>query len=467
MEASKDLFDAILVGVGQAVPALANRLTSEGWKIAVIERHLVGGTCVNFGCTPTKAMIACAHTARLASRAAEFGVIVPGLPSVDLSRVRERTQALVRKDREGLETWIAAMPGCELIRGHARFESPHRLRVGDRVLESAKIFLDVGARAAIPDIPGLKEAGFLTSTNMLDLTVTPRHLLILGGGPIAVEFAQMFRRFGSDVTIIDRSPRLLRQEDEDISNAIGDILQHEGINLCLAATPMAIQQTPEGPSVSVQRAADVSEIAGSHLLVATGRSPNTDDLGLAAAGIEVDGKRYIVVDDHLRTTAEGVWALGDCNGRGAFTHTAYNDFEIVVANLLDNEPRSVSDRIRAYALYIDPPLGRVGMTLAEARQTGQRIRIGERPMTRIARAKAKGETQGLMRIVVDADTDRILGASILGPGADEAIHAVLSMMSAGASATRLAHTVNIHPTVSEFLPTLIWELSEPSKRSGA
>jgi pyruvate/2-oxoglutarate dehydrogenase complex dihydrolipoamide dehydrogenase (E3) component len=455
------MFDAIIVGTGQAAPALAHRLTAAGLTVAVIERGLVGGTCVNAGCTPTKAMVASAYVARLAARAAEFGVNLPGPPQVDFAKVKERVKAIVDADRTGLEEWMEGMPGCRLIRGHARFEGPRMIRVGDERFTAGRIFLNVGGRAFVPEISGLADVDFLTNIEILALNEVPNHLVVIGGSYIGLEFAQMFRRFGAKVTIVERGDRLIAREDEEVSAQIKAILEAEGVVVRLGAECISVQGRVDGIAVGVNGPTEDTDVVGSHLLVAVGRVPNTDTLDLARAGIVADAAGYIIVDDQLRTNVEGIWALGDCNGRGAFTHTAYNDYEVVAANLLDGATRSVADRIPAYALFIDPPLGRVGMTVSQAHRAGHKVRVGVRPMTRVARAVEKGESQGSMRIVVDAESDQILGAAILGPGGDEAIHAVVSMMSAGAPSSRLAQTMAIHPTVSELIPTILGELSAP------
>jgi len=460
---SPRVFDAILVGTGQAAPALAGRLTAAGMTVAIVERSLVGGTCVNVGCTPTKAMVASAYAARLAARGEEYGVILPDPPRIDMPAIRARVNAIVRASRTGLERWMIAMSGCTFIRGHARFESAHEIRVGDQLLKADKIFIDVGGRAVIPDFGAMSEVPYLTNSDMVALDEVPRHLVVIGGSYIGLEFAQIFRRFGAQVTVVEKGPRLVSREDEEVSAQIRAILENEGIAIRSGAECIHVHAHPDGVAVGVDCAAgEEQEIVGSHLLLAVGRRPNTDDLGLDKAGITTNAAGYIVVDEQLRTNVEGVWALGDCNGRGAFTHTAYNDYEIVAANLLDGGTRSVADRIPAYALYIDPPLGRVGMTVAQAHKAGRKVRVGMRPMTRVSRAIEKGETQGSMRVVVDAQTDEILGAAILGPGGDEAIHAILVAMAARMPYTGLARTMAIHPTISELIPTILGELSAPS-----
>ncbi|HEX2283396.1 MAG TPA: FAD-containing oxidoreductase [Mycobacterium sp.] len=448
-------FDAIIVGAGQAGPPLAGRLTQAGQKVALIERKLVGGTCVNTGCIPTKTLVASAHAAHLARRGAEYGVGT-GEVTVDMARVKARKDKVMLDDRHGLESWLDGMDGCTFIRGHARFESPRALRVDGQVLEAEKIFLNVGGRAVAPDMPGLSDIDYLTNVGMLELDTLPEHLVIIGGSYIALEFAQMYRRFGARVTVIEKGPRLTSREDEDVSATIKEILEAEGIDVVVDAN--AIRFTKQGNGFQVIPAEEAEPITGTHLLVAVGRQPNTDDLGLDKAGVETDKRGYIVVDDQLRTNVEHIWAMGDCNGRGAFTHTSYNDFEIVAANLLDDDPRRVSDRVLTYALYIDPPLGRAGMTVDQVRKSGRKALVGKRPMTRVGRAVEKGETQGFMKIVVDADTEEILGAAILGVGGDEVIHSILDIMTAKKPYTAISRTMHIHPTVSELVPTLLQEM---------
>ena len=448
-------FDAIIVGAGQAGPPLAGRLTDAGQTVAVIERKLVGGTCVNTGCIPTKTLVASAHAAHLARRGAEYGVGT-GEITVDMAKVKARKDKIMIDDRSGVESWLQGMKGCTLIRGHARFESPHTISVDGRVLEADRIFLNVGGRAVLPDLPGLSDIDYMTNVGVLELDTVPEHLVIIGGSYIALEFAQMYRRFGARVTVIEKGPRLTSKEDEDVSATIKAILEAEGIHVVVDAT--AIQFTKRDSGFQVIPRDGAEPITGTHLLVAVGRQPNTDDLGLDNAGVGINERGYIVVDDELRTNVEHIWAMGDCNGRGAFTHTSYNDFEIIAANLLDNEPRKVSDRIPTYALYIDPPLGRAGKTVDEVRKSGRKALVGFRPMTRVGRAVEKGETQGFMKVVVDAENGKILGAAILGVGGDEVIHSILDVMSAGAPYTTLTHTVHIHPTVSELVPTMLEEM---------
>jgi len=428
-------------------------------KVAVVERHLVGGTCVNTGCTPTKALVASAYAARIARRAAEYGVVIGGDIGIDMRRVKARKDAIVAASRNGLTSALENAANITLYRGHARFASPQAVEIAGERLRAGRIFINVGGRALVPPMPGINEVPYLTNSSMMDVDFLPHHLIIVGGSYIGLEFGQMYRRFGSQVTIIEMAPRLVRHEDEDVSAAIKDIVEREGVDVRLNAECISLVKRGDEIVAKVDCTAGAPEVAGSHLLLAVGRQPNTDDLDLDKAGVRCDERGYIVVDDRLQTTASGIWALGDCNGKGAFTHTAYNDFEIVAANLLDHgSRRRVSERVTAYALYIDLPLGRVGMTLAEARNSGRRVLAGERPMTRVARAVEKGETQGFMRILVDGDSEEILGASLLGTGCDEAVHAVLDLMYAKAPYTVMQRAMHIHPTVSELLPTILGDL---------
>ncbi|MCV7285896.1 FAD-containing oxidoreductase [Mycolicibacterium wolinskyi] len=448
-------YDAIVIGAGQAGPPLAGRLTADGQTVAVIERKLVGGTCVNYGCIPTKTLVASAHAAHLARRGAEYGVGTGDI-AVDMAKVKARKDKIMLDDRHGVESWLEGMDGATLIRGHARFVDPHTVDVDGQLLTADKIFLNVGGRAVAPDFPGLDGIDYLTNVGILELDSLPEHLVIIGGSYIALEFAQMYRRFGAQVTVIEKGPRLTSREDEDVSATIKEILEAEGIAVVLDAT--GIRFTKRDNGFEVVPADGAEPIAGTHLLMAVGRVPNTDDLGLENAGVETDKRGYVVVDDQLRTNVEHIWAMGDCNGKGAFTHTSYNDFEIVAANLLDDDPRRVSDRVTTYALYIDPPLGRAGMTVDQVRASGRKALVGKRPMTRVGRAVEKGETQGFMKVVVDAETEEILGAAILGVGGDEVIHSILDIMTAKKPYTAISRTMHIHPTVSELVPTMLQDL---------
>jgi pyruvate/2-oxoglutarate dehydrogenase complex dihydrolipoamide dehydrogenase (E3) component len=454
-------YDAIVIGTGQAGPPLAGRLTGAGMTVAVIERQLVGGTCVNTGCTPTKTLVASAQAAYAARRAADYGIVVEGAVRVDMPKVKARAHAVAADSRNGLDRWLRGMKGCTLIEGHARFEGPDRVRVGADVLTAPRIFINVGGRPSVPALPGVGDVPFLTNRTILDLDQVPEHLLVVGGSYIGLEFAQMHRRFGAAVTVVERMPHLIAREDVEVSEAIREILAGEGVTVRTGAECIRLGPHQGGVAVFMDCAEGEPTVVGSHVLLAVGRRPNTDDLGLEKAGVATDGRGYVTVDDSLATSVPGIWALGDCNARGAFTHTAYNDFEIVAANLLDGEHRRVSDRVPAYALFIDPPLGRVGKTEAEARASGRRLLIGRRPMTRVARAIEKGDTRGLMKVVVDAETRAILGAAILGTGGDEAIHGILDVMNAGLPYDALQRAVPIHPTVSELIPTMLGEM-EPA-----
>lgn len=446
-------YDAIIIGAGQAGPSLAGRFNDAGKKVAIIERKHVGGTCVNTGCKPTKTLVASAYAAHLARRGSDYGVVLDGAVKIDMPTVMRRSHKVTLDSRHGNESWLEGMPNCTLIRGHARFEDKNTIRVGDEILTAPQIFLNVGGRAAIPDFPGINDIPYMTNSDIVLLDRVPKHLIVIGGSYIGLEFAQMYRRFGAEVTVIEKGTRLVSREDEDISDAIREILEAEGITVRTGADDIRFRK--DGNDITVHVSAGTPEVTGSDVLLAVGRRPNTDDLGLDKAGVALDARGYIKVDDHLATNVEGIWALGDCNGRGAFTHTAYNDFEIVAANLFDGENRKVSDRLLGYALYIDPPLGRVGMSEAEARKSGKNVLVSRLPMKRVGRAVEKGETQGLMKFIADADTRQILGAAILGTSGDESIHGVLDMMNAGATYDQLRWAVPIHPTVSEFWPTVV------------
>lgn len=455
-------FDAVVIGAGQAGPSLAQRLGAAGRKVLLVERKLMGGTCVNTGCIPTKAMVASAYVAHTAKRAAEYGVGIGGDVAVDMEKVWQRTRGISERSRSSVENWVAGMDNVTLIRGHARFESPRTLRLGDDLIEADQFFINVGGRAVSPDFPGVDSVPWLSNVGVMDLKELPQHLVIVGGSYIGLEFGQMFRRFGSQVSIVERSPRLLPREDEDVSAAVLDVLQREGITVHLGAECIELQGTDGAVCVVAECAEPRMEVHGTHLLLAVGRRPNTDDLGLAQAGVETDEHGYIVVDDQCRTNVDGIWAMGDCNGRGAFTHTSYNDYEIVAANVLDNESRRISDRIPCYALYIDPPLGRIGLTEHEALKHGYDVSVGVRPMTRVGRAVERGETLGFMKVIVDAQSQRLLGAAILGASGDEAIHCLLDAMYADAPIRTVTHAVHIHPTVSELLPTVLQDLHPAS-----
>jgi pyruvate/2-oxoglutarate dehydrogenase complex dihydrolipoamide dehydrogenase (E3) component len=451
--------DAIVIGTGQAGPSLAARLAKEGLRTAVVERKRFGGTCVNVGCIPTKTLVASARAMHMARRGAEFGFTVGGDVGADMTRIKARKDAIVRQSAEGIESWMTSAPGISVYRGHARLEGPRTVRVNDDVLEAGKIFINVGARAAVPDLPGIGDVPYLTNSGMMDLDTLPEHLIVVGGSYVGLEFAQMYRRFGCRVSVVEQGSRLIGREDEDVSAAVRDVLESEGVAFRLNATCIALRPAPGGVAVGVDCRTGEPEVVGSHVLLAVGRRPNTDDLGLDRAGVATDGRGFITVDDQCRTNVPGIWALGECNGRGAFTHTAYNDYEIVAANLFDGDPRRLTDRIPCYALYTDPPVGRAGMTLAEARASGRRVLVGTRPMQKVARAREMSETAGFMRALVDAATNEILGAVIVGHGGDEIVHSILDVMYARAPYTTVARAVHIHPTITELIPTMLQELT--------
>ena len=451
-------YDAIVIGTGQSGPALAVRLANAGRKTAIVERKLFGGTCVNVGCIPTKTLIASARAAHVARNGADYGVAIDGRITLDMVRVKARKDAVVLQSNEGVTKWLRNTPNLTVLEGHARLEGPSSVRVNGTLLEAAQIFLNVGGRASVPDLPGIAEVGYLTNSGMMDVDFLPEHLVIIGGSYIGLEFAQMYRRFGSRVTVVEMGPRLIAREDEEVSAAIQKILESEGIEIRLNAKCITLAKHGNGVAAGLSCEGGPPEVTGSHLLLAVGRVPNTDDLGLEKAGVKTDPRGYVVVDDELRTSVPGIWALGDANGRGAFTHTSYNDYEIVAANLLDSGHRRVTDRIPAYALYIDPPLGRAGMTEREARASGRKVLAATMMMSRVGRARERGETQGFMKVWVDAQTRLILGAALLGIEADEAIHSILDVMYAGAPYTVIQNAVHIHPTVTELIPTLLADL---------
>jgi pyruvate/2-oxoglutarate dehydrogenase complex dihydrolipoamide dehydrogenase (E3) component len=455
-------FDAIIIGAGQAGPSLAGRLTAAGKTVLLAERKLFGGTCVNTGCMPTKALVASAYAAHLARRGSDFGVTIDSPIRIDMARIRERAATVTQNARSGVENWLKGMERCTVVEGHARFAGPNEIEIDGERYGAPNIFINAGGRANIPDMPGIDQIDYLTNRGILELDRLPEHLVVIGGSYIGLEFAQMYRRFGAEVTIVEKGPRLISREDEDISEAIRQILEKEGIRCVLNAECISFRKADNGIEVGLD-CDETSNVVGTHVLMAVGRRPNTDDLGLDKAGVETDARGYIKVDDRLATNVPGIWALGDCNGRGAFTHTSYNDYEIVAANLLDGGDRRLSDRIMGYALYIDPPLGRVGMSENEARKSGRPLLVSTRPMSRVGRAVEKDETQGFMRVIADAQTRRILGAAILGTGGDEAIHGILDMMNADADISTLQWAVPIHPTVSELIPTLIGDL-KPADR---
>jgi pyruvate/2-oxoglutarate dehydrogenase complex dihydrolipoamide dehydrogenase (E3) component len=465
MVPSARTFDAIIIGAGQAGPPLAARLTDAGMQVALIERKLVGGTCVNTGCMPTKTLIASARAAHVARRGAAFGVLT-GAVGFDMTVAAARARKVSDDARSGSEDQLKAMKGLTFLRGHARLAGPTTVVVGDETFHAPKIFLNVGGRASVPPIAGIADVPYLDNTDMVGLDHVPAHLIVVGGGSVGLEFAQMYRRFGARVTIVERNRRIAVREDDDIATAMAGMLEAEGIEIRTRADCVRLDRDGDGIMVTVDCVHGDRVVRGTHVLMATGRRPNTDDLGLDAAGVALDDRGYIRVDDRLQTSQDGIWALGECNGRGAFTHTAYNDFEIVAANLLDGDDRTLAARVDGYAIYTDPPLGRAGMTEAEAMASGRDILVSMRPMAQVGRAVEKGETTGLMKLVAEAGSRRILGAAIFGVDGDEAIHAALNLMSAGATIDDLRWAVPIHPTAAELLPTLAVELARPTSTAG-
>lgn len=449
-------FDAIVIGTGQAGPSLAARLAGAGMKTAIIEKGKFGGTCVNSGCTPTKTLVASARVAHLINRSDDFGIHVKGSVSVDMKKVKARKDQLVTNSNKGLESWLQNTGNLTVFKGHGKFTGPKTIEVNHQELTAEKIFINVGGSAFIP--PGFENVDYLTNESIMDVDFVPEHLIVVGGSYIGLEFGQMYRRFGSRVTIIEMGDRLVTREDPEVSEEIQRILELEGIDIRLNATCLKGQKSGDDILVDVDCEVGDKQVSGSHLLLATGRTPNTGGLGLDLAGISTNHHGFIQVNDQLQTNVDGIWALGDVNGQGAFTHTAYNDFEIVAENLLDGASRKISDRIPAYALYTDPALARIGMNETQARDSGKNVLVGTRAMKRIARAKEKGETHGFLKILIDADTDLILGATILGIEGDEIIHSLLDMMYAKQPYTVIKRAVHIHPTVSELIPTTLGEL---------
>jgi pyruvate/2-oxoglutarate dehydrogenase complex dihydrolipoamide dehydrogenase (E3) component len=442
-------FDAIVIGAGQAGPALCARLNKEGLQTAMVERGQLGGTCVNNGCIPTKTLVASARAMHMARRGSEFGFSIENFKA-DMRAVKARKDGVVKHSTDGLAEWFRGMKNVTLVKGHARFTGPKTVAVDGRELQADRIFINVGGRAAVPDLPGVKDVPYLTNSTIMHVDFVPEHLVIVGGSYIGLEFAQMYRRFGAKVTVLERAPKLLPREDDDVTAEIKAILERGGIDIRAGVECLALKKKGDGVSVG--------PVEGSHVLLAVGRKPNTDDLDLEKAGIEKDERGFIKVDDACRTSVDGVWAMGDCNGKGAFTHTSWNDYEIVAANLFDNDPRKISDRIPTYALFIDPPLGRAGMNEAEAIKSGRKVLRAKMPMARVGRARESGETQGFMKVVVDAESKALLGASLLGLNADEIVHSLLDVMYAGKPYTTIQRAVHIHPTVSELIPTLLGTL---------
>jgi pyruvate/2-oxoglutarate dehydrogenase complex dihydrolipoamide dehydrogenase (E3) component len=447
-------YDAIIIGSGQAGTPLAFRIASENKKVAFIEKEHFGGTCLNEGCTPTKTYVASARRMFDAQNGESMGISIPEGATANLSRIKSRKDDLISKTVDGLTQALVDNNNIDLFNGTAYFSGSKTVIVDGEELEGDKIFINAGARARVPN--GFEEVDFLTNKEILQLEKIPEHLIIVGGSYIGLEFGQIFRRFGSKVTVIEKNSRIINREDDEVSETINEILDGEGIQFRLNATCMSGTQDENGTiTVKVDCAQGSPEITGSHLLLAVGRVSNTDTLNLKAAGIKADERGFIQVNDHLETNVPGIYALGDCNGKGAFTHTSYNDYEIVAENLYDGKDRKVSDRIMTYGLFIDPPLGRAGMTVAQVIASGRNYKVGYRKMEDVARAREKGETAGFMSVIIDSDTDRIIGASILGIGGDEIISGILNVMYADKPYTVIRDSVQVHPTVSELIPTML------------
>ncbi len=449
-------FDAIIIGSGQAGTPLAFHLANEGKKVALVEKSHYGGTCVNDGCTPTKAYVASAKRMYDAKQAEQMGIIIPNGISADLKSIKKRKDQLVESSREGIRRGLHQHENISTYYGKAIFTGRKKVGVTGADLEAENIFINVGGRARIPD--GISSAQPLTNRSILQLEEVPEHLIIAGGGYIGLEFAQMFRRFGSRVTVLEKGDRLLRREDPEVSSAIREILEDEGVQFRMNAECISAHRDGPNTVVSLDCDRGAPEIKGSHFLAALGRVPNTDDLELAKTGIQVDDRGFIPVNDHCETEVSGIFALGDCNGEGAFTHTSYHDFQVVRDYISSYGKRSLSDRIPTYGLFIDPPLGRVGQTLAKVRESGVPFRYNDMPMAKVARAKEKGETKGFMRIIVQQGSGQLLGAHILGTGGDEVISTLTAMMYGKVPFQVLRDSVQIHPTVSELLPTLLENL---------
>lgn len=451
-------FDLIVIGAGQAGGPLAGAFARAGRRTALIEAVHVGGTCINEGCTPTKTMVASARVAHLARRAADYGVQT-GPVSVDLAFVRQRKREIVTSWRSSSEDGLIKA-GVELIMGEAQFSGPASVSValnagGTRELSAATIVIDAGARPAVPDLPGLEALPYLDSTSIMELESLPEHLLVLGGGYIGLEFGQMFRRFGSQVTIVQRGERLLAREDGDIAAAVADIMREDGIEVLLHSTARRVARSADGRvQLTVATPEGERTLSGSHLLVAAGRTPNSDRLNLAAAGVATDKRGHISVDERLATNVPGIYAVGDITGGPAFTHISYDDFRILKANLLDNDKQTTQGRLVPYTVYIDPQLGRVGMSEEEAQAQGRAVKIFTMPMSHVARAIEVDETRGMIKAVVDAQSELILGFTMLGIEGGEIMSAVQLAMQGGLTAGALRDSIFAHPTLAEALNNL-------------
>jgi pyruvate/2-oxoglutarate dehydrogenase complex dihydrolipoamide dehydrogenase (E3) component len=456
-------YDAIVIGTGQSGPSIGSELASRGRKVAVAEGYRFGGSCVNYGCRPTKTLIASAHAVHMARRGADFG-FTTGDITVDWARVRERVVGIIEDTSREIETWLRGADGVDVYPVFASFEGregdQYRVRMGDEVIEAPLVFLNTGTSARAPRIPGIESVEWLDSEKALRLESVPGHLIILGGSYIGLEMGQAFRRLGSEVSIVETSECLISREDDDIKHAVHAVFEREGIHVFTDSTPLRAEPAPHGGVTLHVKSKDGAEhaITGTHWLNAIGRVPNSDRLNLPAVGIETDGRGFVVVNEFLETTAPGVYALGDVNGKGAFTHTSYQDFEIVRDNLLHGRQRKWTDRVQTYALFTDPPLGRVGMSENEARKSGKNVLMATKPMSSIGRAIEQAETDGLIKLLVDADTEKFLGACVLGFHGDEVVQAISYFMATGASYRVMMETLPIHPTIAEFLPSILGEL---------
>lgn len=452
-------YDAIVIGTGHAGPSLADRLGSAGLHVAILEGERAGGTCSDAQATCTGSLAASARVAQAARRAAEFGVQLANPVRVDLAQVNARAREIAEQSERGTTAWLAGMISVDLLRGNARFVGPHSIEVAGQRLEAPRIFINVGARDCAPELPGLSQVNYLTPCSLTGLTVAPRHLIVLGGNGSGVESAQLFRRFGSAVTIIESGPRLVDSEDRDLSASVQELLESEGVHVRCDAQCVSVATTRAGVRVQTSCRGGTDELDGTHLLVSAGRVPDTASLNLSEAGVHVDARGAIVVDEQLRASSPGIWALGDCHDRAAFAHSAHNDAELLAANLLDGESRRASDRLPHSSLILDPPLGRVGMTEDEARASGRRVLVGRWPMSNVARARESSATHGFIKILVDADSEELLGAAILGLGGDEVVQGLLQLMYARAPYSLLSRTiVHIHSTVSERIPATLRNL---------
>jgi pyruvate/2-oxoglutarate dehydrogenase complex dihydrolipoamide dehydrogenase (E3) component len=450
-------YDAIVIGSGQGGNPLAFKLADHGWAVALIEKEHLGGTCINTGCTPTKTMVASAQVAHYARQAARWGIRTTGV-SVDFPAVRARKEQIVRQWREGLEKKVRDRPKLHLYRGYARFVDARHVRVGDEVLEGERIFINTGTRPVIPDLEGLSGIDYLTNASIMELGDLPEHLLVLGGGYIGLEFGQMFRRFGSRVTVVHRDEHILPREDADVTDELRRALEAEGIRFVLSARTTRVEKQDGQVVLNVEAGGTTEAVGGSHLLVATGRRPNTDDLGLEKAGVGITGPGFVRVNNRLQTNVPGIWALGDVKGGPAFTHISFNDYQIIYGNLIEGKDLTTDNRPVPYAVFTDPQLGRVGMTEKEARGSGRKLKVGKIPMAWVARAIERDETAGLMKLVVDAATDRILGAAVLGAEGGELVQILGFVMLAGAPYTLMKGAVYIHPTLAEGFWTLMEEV---------